>query len=551
MNRLTLLVLCSLGVLPCRAADNDMVAEQAADEKLVRDAGVKPDDAGLLAFFKERTLGADDQRKLAALVRQLGDTDFGTREEATRLLVKRGTSAVPFLKPALKDSDPEIARRAEQCLQEIEQTQGATLACAAVRFLGRRNVAGAIPVLLDYLPFAAEEAVEEEVRNALTALDRGKGDPLLVAALGDAKAVKRGAAGYVVGRSREATARAAAKKLLEDRDVVVRFLAAQGLIHGGEKAAVPVLIDLLGEPVLGIVWQAEELLVRIAGERPLPAQPLPPTDEKERTAYRDRWHAWWREHGAKVDLAKLNESPPYLGFTVVAQMDKGRVLELDRAGKTRWEIKGLSSPIDARVLSGDRVLIAEHGGNIVTERSLDGKIQWKHTLNEPPVAVQRLANGNTFVATYQSVLEVTREGKEVYRHRLPDLNGAIYGGFCLPSGRVFALDINGLVLEVDRTTGKTRRRIQAPVRDTYSVQVLPNEHLLVASHAQGVVVELSRTGDEVWRCTRANAYHAERLPNGNTLVASHPRGEIFEVGRDGKTVNQWTVGPCVWRAHQR
>src|SRR5262249_20656488 len=198
LTRLPPLVLCPLGFLASRAADNEVVAEQAADEKLVRDAGVKPDDAGLLAFFKDRTLSADSQRQLAALVRQLGDTDFATREEATRLLVKRGTSAVPFLKPAIKDTDPEIARRAEQCLQEIEQTQGATLASAAVRLLSRRKVPDAIAVLLDYLPFAADEAVEEEVRNALTALDRGKGDPLLVAALTDAKAVKRGAAGYVV-----------------------------------------------------------------------------------------------------------------------------------------------------------------------------------------------------------------------------------------------------------------------------------------------------------------------------------------------------------------
>src|SRR5207253_377058 len=110
----------------------------------------------------------------------------------------------PFLKPALKDADPEVVRRAEFCLQEIEQRQGATLAGAAARLLGRRNVAEAIPVLLDFLPFAADEKVEEEVRNTLAALDRGKGDPVLVAALGDAKSVKRGAAGYVIGRAREA-----------------------------------------------------------------------------------------------------------------------------------------------------------------------------------------------------------------------------------------------------------------------------------------------------------------------------------------------------------
>jgi hypothetical protein len=85
MNRIAFVALCALGALPCCGADNEAVAEQAADEKLVRDAGVKPDDAGLLTFFKERTLAADDERKLAGLVRRLGDADFAAREEATQL----------------------------------------------------------------------------------------------------------------------------------------------------------------------------------------------------------------------------------------------------------------------------------------------------------------------------------------------------------------------------------------------------------------------------------------------------------------------------------
>ena len=56
-----------------------------------------------------------------ALIRQLGDADFRTREEATRKLRALGKAAVPALRNALRGGDPEVCSRADSLLRQIER----------------------------------------------------------------------------------------------------------------------------------------------------------------------------------------------------------------------------------------------------------------------------------------------------------------------------------------------------------------------------------------------------------------------------------------------
>src|ERR1700728_4842371 len=90
------------------------------DETLLKDAGVPTNDAGLLDFFRKRTLSEAEQSRIANIVQKLGDQSFATRERACADLVGLGRMARPYLKPALQDRDPEVIRRAERCLAQIE-----------------------------------------------------------------------------------------------------------------------------------------------------------------------------------------------------------------------------------------------------------------------------------------------------------------------------------------------------------------------------------------------------------------------------------------------
>src|SRR5947209_19390183 len=86
------------------------------DAQTLRAAGVTPDGPGLLAFFRQRTPSAADQKALAAQVAQLGSDDFATRREASRRLRAAGPAAAPLLVRAARDDDPEVAHRAEVLL---------------------------------------------------------------------------------------------------------------------------------------------------------------------------------------------------------------------------------------------------------------------------------------------------------------------------------------------------------------------------------------------------------------------------------------------------
>src|SRR5437660_2045824 len=87
-----LLLALLLAAPPLAAADKDTGRDE--DERLVKDARVATDADGLLAFFRQRTLSATDQRTIARLVRQLGSRSYAQREAASRRLVQWGPSVL-------------------------------------------------------------------------------------------------------------------------------------------------------------------------------------------------------------------------------------------------------------------------------------------------------------------------------------------------------------------------------------------------------------------------------------------------------------------------
>lgn len=67
--------------------------------------------------------GADDQ-KAGDLIRDLGADEFAVRERAERELRKMGDAALPALREALEDKDPERALRAHRVLRDLEKKEG-------------------------------------------------------------------------------------------------------------------------------------------------------------------------------------------------------------------------------------------------------------------------------------------------------------------------------------------------------------------------------------------------------------------------------------------
>src|SRR4051794_27041762 len=223
----------------------------------------------LLAEFRKRTLGAEDRKKIQALVDKLGANQYAVRERASADVVAFGHLAVPFLREASRGKDLEQARRAETCLQRIAQGEGKPLPLAAARLIALRKPAGAAEVLLDYLPWADREELTQEVQNALNvlALRNGKADPAVLRALDDPLAVRRGAAAEALIRRGGREHHPALRKLLQDADPVVRLRVALALVSAGDREAFVTLIDGLTSLPLEQAVQAEDALRLLAGEK--------------------------------------------------------------------------------------------------------------------------------------------------------------------------------------------------------------------------------------------------------------------------------------------
>jgi HEAT repeat protein len=530
------------------AAEPDAAAQ---DEATLKAAGLASDGPALVEFFKKRAATDAARARAAELVKQLGDDDFGVREKASAALVSLGRAALPALKAGVDDGDAEVARRAAECLRLIETDAATALASAAARLVALRKPDGAAEVLLAYLPCADGETADEEARTALAAvtLRGGRPDPAVVKALEDADPVRRGAAAEALCRAGAKESLPAVRKLLADRDPRARLRAALALAALKERDAVPALIGLLAELPPEQGWRAEDVLQRLAGD----GAPLVSLagDEAARKKCRDAWADWWKKHGEKADLARLDPGQALLGYTAMIVFENngtGRAFEVGRDGKRRWEIPNLQNPVDVRVVPGGRVLIAEHGSNRVTERTFKGDVVWQHEVNSP-ILCQRLPNGNTFIVTASTLIEVDPKGKVVLNLTPP--NGA-RAAHKYPDGTIGLVGSDNATWKRLDASGKELKSVAVQVQISNGiggVEFLRDGRLLVTQGNK--VVEYDADGKVVWQADVPQAYPLSRAPNGHTLVATTAESRFVELNREGKIVWEHKVQGTPWIARRR
>jgi hypothetical protein len=534
-----------------RGAEPD--PELVAAEKIVTAARMDTDGPSLLNYLRKRTRPAPDRATLADLIEQLGDDDFQVRQKASRALVEAGGAAVLLLRAAQYDDDYEISRRAKECLAKLEQGTDELLLAAVIRVMAARKPDGAIKALLAYLPLTADDGVEEALLSALATvgLPGGKVDPALAAALKSRDPAQRAAAAFLLGKV--PAQQRAVRALLTDSDAKVRFQAAQVLFQAGDKAAVAPLIALVDKGPAVLAWRAEDLLFRLVGDKQPPAV-LTAENGPARAKCARLWRTWWKTNEGKVNLAAIKPEPPYLGHTLIgvtrgAGKDQGgRVYVFGKDGKLLWDINaGINGLSDVSLLSGGRFLLAEYHARRVTERNARGQILWEKKLDNHAISAQRLANGNTFIATLNQLLEVTRDGKTVFSYHK---SISIWCAVKARSGHIVYAASNDTIVELDRS-GKEVRTLNVGGMLTWGgVDVLPNGNYLVARYSNNQVVEVNKLGKVVWKCTVQTPSLATRLRNGHILVCSSDGRKIVEIDRKGKEVWKHVVQGRPFRARR-
>jgi HEAT repeat protein len=541
--------------------------EQVADPDaatLTR-AGIKTDDASLLAFLRERTAPDEDLQNISRFIDQLGSAEAKEREDASKRLGRLGVLTLPKLRQAAGDKDPERAARARARIEAISHPTW-VLPAAAVRLLLKRNPDGTGEALFRYLPFVQSEETEEDIWFGLDRLAAWdvKLRFVLLTGMKDALPSRRALAACVVGHVGTAGQREAVRPLLEDKDPTVRLRAAQGLLSGKDKGGVPVLVALLEDTPAEVAWQAEELLIWVSGKDSLGPMVGTGTPEARRKA-RLAWENWWAREGEALDLARLKESPRRPGLVLIAEAGPvrwgkgggwgGRVWLTGCDGEARWEFAVPRHPEDVRLLPGPRVLLAESEEWLInpgfgrppeyrlTERDLAGRVAWEVKLDARPRACQRLPDGRTFVAAGDA-LTVDPSGKEASRLRFGGREDKVWCEHPLLGGAVVCSvrkpgDFTGLKA-YDPLTGKVLRRLPFDHDRNARVEGIPGAGYLIAQADPTRVMWMDVEGKVVWRVSPADVRHAVPLRNGNALVACRPRGSaIIEIDQEGRTV--WEV----------
>jgi len=538
------------------------------DQKTLRDVGLAVDGPALLDYFRKRTFKEANPKEMAALIQQLGDLDFATREKAYAGLISLGPSAIVGLKQADSSPNTEIKQRARDLRERLEAKAEPAIQAATARLVAREKPAGAADVLLAFLPFAPDLAVSDEICKALgsVAAPGGKVEPVMLEALHDKLPIKRGAAAEALVRADVKKQLPGAdkilpevRKLLQDSEPAVRLRTGLALVSRKEKEALPILVELLDRLPPEQMWPVEEILIRLAGDK-TPAVSLGTNEDTRRACY-TAWNKWLSDHPT-VNLAKLDEIPPLLGLTVIVQQKNrvvggrvaGEVVELDKDKQKKWSFEVTNYPVDAQVWDekGEiRVVVAEFQGAQVSIRDSKGSIIKNLPVGGNPIGVQRLPNGNIFVVLQNRLVEYDAAGNEKFTFNRA--NHDIFRAKKLPTGEIALVTSGGMYQRIDGATQKVNKSFQVATVPVLfgSMDVLSNGNVLVPDFQNNRVVEYNGESKIVAQFNVQWPNSALRLPNGNTLVASQNTRKVMEFNRGGTVVWQYDSDGMVFNAKRR
>jgi HEAT repeat protein len=425
MHRTTLLRALLLAALVCGIglirADEPAKAKAPPDVKDVLElipnpdvewlkrAKVPTDDAGMLRFLASCQGKEIPPAEIDALVAKLMSGPAAEQAEANRKLLDAGTIAVPALRRHRTVPDADAAKRVRECSDKIEEAGDKPLARPVMRRLLVRRPPGTAEALIGYLPFASDPAAEEDIYygfDELVGKDPKALEPL-AKALTDAQPSRRALAACILGRRGNPVQCAAVRELLKDPDANVRLRAAQGLLAGKDTTGLPTLIDLLTDASVEIRWQAEELLRWLAIED-APKELAGPDDPKLQQACQNAWRQWWKANEKTLNLAEVEKEPrrPLLLFGFNRAEGKLYILGCDGVIRHEWNTSRKDIADGQYVPGGTIITLHEQPPGekpLLAERDRAGKVLWQYEDMREPRHVQRLSNGQVFVAERREI----------------------------------------------------------------------------------------------------------------------------------------------------
>lgn len=559
-----------LPVLPENKAQEaeDLLLEIAGDfapQELTKNKGTPKGNSGLwkkwwteingeklLPEFTQKIPTPEDQIKIKALIRDLGDDNFETREKASTKIKALGDLVVPSLRSLTNSLDVEIKGRAKSLLEEMGESKSKPISPSLVRILALKKTKGLLPALLAYFPVAeSDEQFNEFLESAiLYARQQPLPDAVVLKSLNAENLRVKLASGMLLLPFDDANSKETVKTILTDKNPWIRNRMALALVNLADKSAVPVLINTLADLNQEQSSDTDAFLFELAGANLPTDLPASPSDRKKT---KDAWLAWWSKNADKTSLTKSllgNLQAISNGNTIISSMANNQVLELDRNGKARWTITGLSGPMDAQALPNGRILITEHHNMKITERSTKGDILWTKAVTSNPLSATRLRSGLTSITCRNMILEVDRSGKEILN--LPRPQSDIMSAERLRDGSYLIATNQMTLLKIDRT-GKESNIIRLPLGvASHANDILQDGTVILPLTWHNKLQEIDPSGKVVLDITVNQPTAAVRLPNKNILIATQTvPPKLIEFDRTGKQLSEKQALHPVFRIRTR
>lgn len=494
----------------------------------------------LLDEFRSRTPGDDEREKIDTLIKQLDAKDAKDRDDAFAALLKVGKKAASQLRRASAAGHERISPFAAKALEAIEGAEPAPLPGVAPRLLALRKPEGAVEAILAYLPVAESEEVQGQLTDILASVGApgGKAEEALVNALKDRSPVRRAAAAIAICRGKASEQYAKLRAMLSDKAPEVRVKVAEALASVGDKVGIPVIIAALKDLPLQQAWDAEELLRRIAGTA-APSESVS-ADADSRTRAHDAWAKWWKDSGGTVDLARVDFSNRDAGRLFLLEQystktRRGQIHEITAGGKAKWTIGDLNYPNYATALRNGHVLIVEQQ-NRVTERDRTGKIHWDRYFSSV-IHADRLPNGQTFIATYNSLMLVDKDGKTSFTHYY-NIN-SILAARRFRDGSMAYVSYSGHYVRLD-SKGKQVKSFNLPWGgfSMNGAAILPGDRVVASIGNFNKVAAFGPDTKQIWEASVQYPLAPSVTPSGRIFVVGNSQTVVYEIDRRGKIVKE-------------
>ena len=406
---------------------------------------------------------------------------------------------------------------------------------ALIRLITLVRPANAIEIILAYIPSCNDDNIQDLLGECLGLYlnDQNTPPPALIAASTSSIEEIRTFAGRVLAQSPNEIAQKTCTTLLSDSSVRVRFEVARESIKNQNKSAIPTLIELMTKVPAEKAEAIDQTLRAIAKEK----SPESKNDSKADAA---AWNTWWQKEGTQLVLTPGFKNQEALkNFLVVESFNQekksGRVFLVTPSGKTLWEITNLSNPTDALLLPNNKILITEQGANRITERDTKGNISWEKSVTNP-FHSQRLSNGNIFIASRNKIVEVGRNGNEIFSFSYP--NETILAACKTRTNEYALLSYNGVFLKLD-SKGNEVSKSRIPFPTNFGINggaITQNDRVLVSIPTLNKIMEFNFSGQSTWESTITMPGIPTKLPNGNVVAPSLNGSKIVEIQMDGKII---------------